>query len=130
MEGFPAPDAKTIMEAMEEDESERTSANLGEDKRQDREIALVSDQMKRLMNRMKMMLKELVGDVQLADDDEDKEEEDVKNLLWKLHEEREVVEVREDLPVVWGKAVSLRSEGGAPYPVVNLSKVHIRLGRG
>ena len=55
MEGFPAPDAKTIMEAMEDDERERTSANLGEDERQDREIALVSDQRKRLMVQMKML---------------------------------------------------------------------------
>ena len=85
MEGFPSPDAKTIMEAMEDDESERTSANLGEDKRQDREIALVSDQMKRLMVQRKMTSKELVGDIQLADDDEDNEEEDAKNLLWKEH---------------------------------------------
>ena len=35
VEGFPAPDAKTIMEAMEDGESERTSANLSEDERQD-----------------------------------------------------------------------------------------------
>ena len=41
MEGFPSPDAKTIMEAMEDDESEWTSADLSEDERQDREIALV-----------------------------------------------------------------------------------------
>ena len=40
MEGFPSPDAKTIMEAMQDDESERTSANLSEDERQDREICL------------------------------------------------------------------------------------------
>ena len=40
VEGFPSPDAKTIMEAMQDDESERTSANLSEDERQDREICL------------------------------------------------------------------------------------------
>ena len=62
VEGFPSPDAKTIMEAMEDDESERTSANLGEDERQDREIALVSDQRKRLMVQMKMMSKKLLDD--------------------------------------------------------------------
>ena len=39
VEGFPSPDAKTIMEAMEDDESEWTSADLSEDERQDREIA-------------------------------------------------------------------------------------------
>ena len=61
MAGFPAPDAKTIMEAMEDGESERTSANLGEDTRQDREIALVSDRRKRLMVQMKMM-KEFITD--------------------------------------------------------------------
>ena len=112
MEGFPAPDAKTTMEAMEDDESERTSANLGEDERQDREIALVSDQRKRLTVRMKMMLKklldvvcvpcgeqsvmnffneldsELVGDVQLAGDGVDKEEDDVSEESTQFDDER------------------------------------------
>ena len=108
MAGFPAPDAKTTMEAMEDGESDRTSANLGEDERQDREIALVSDQRKRLMVQMKMMSKklldvmcvpcgeqsvmnffneldsELVGDVQLACDGMDKEEYDESDddRLW------------------------------------------------
>ena len=85
MEGFPSPDAKTIMEAMEEDESEWTSADLSEDERQDREIASVFDQLERLMVRMKMTSRELVENIQLADDDVD-EEEKAKNLLWKLHE--------------------------------------------
>ena len=88
VEGFPSPDAKTTMEAMEEDESEWTSADLSEDERQDREIALVFDQLKRLMVRREMTSRELVEDIQLADDDVD-EEEEAKNLLWKLHEERE-----------------------------------------
>ena len=85
MEGFPSPDAKTIMEAMEDDESERTSADLSEDERQDREIALVFDQLERLMVRRKMTSRELVEDIQLADDDEDDEEEEAKNLLWEEH---------------------------------------------
>ena len=71
VEGFPAPDAKTTMEAMEDDESEWTSADLSEDERQDREIALVFDQLERLMVRRKMTSRELVEDIQLADDDED-----------------------------------------------------------
>ena len=108
MAGFPAPDAKTTMEAMEDGESDRTSANLGEDERQDREIAWVSEQRRRLMVRMKMMSKklldvvcvpsgeqsvmnffnewdsELVGDVQLACDGMDKEEYDESDddRLW------------------------------------------------
>ena len=84
MEGFPSPDAKTTMEAMEEDESEWTSADLSEDERQDREIALVFDQLERLMVRREMTSRELVEDIQLADDDVD-EEEEAKNLLWKEH---------------------------------------------
>ena len=85
VEGFPSPDAKTTMEAMEEDESEWTSADLSEDERQDREIALVFDQLEGLMVRREMTSRELVEDIQLADDDVD-EEEEAKNLLWKLHE--------------------------------------------
>ena len=92
VEGFPSPDAKTTMEAMEDEESEWTSADLSEDEQQDREIALVFDQLERLMVRKKMTSQltpaiddELVEDIQLADDDVD-EEEEAKNLLWKLHE--------------------------------------------
>ena len=62
VEGFPAPDAKTTMEAMEDDESEWTSADLSEDERQDQEIALVFDQLKRLMVRRKMTSREFPTD--------------------------------------------------------------------
>ena len=95
VEGFPSPDAKTTMEAMEEDESERTSADLSEDERQDREIALVFGPLEGLMVRREMTSRELVEDIQLADDDEDNEEEvlckmtsetEESSLLWKLHE--------------------------------------------
>ena len=78
VEGFPSPDAKTIMEVMVDDEIERISANLSEDERHDREIALVPNQLKKLMIQRKTKLKELVGDIQLADDDV---EEDPKKVL-------------------------------------------------
>ena len=71
MEGFPAPDAKTTMEAMEDGESDRTSANLGEDERQDREIAFGATQ---------PLLQKLVGDVQLAVEEEPKEALHVKDM--------------------------------------------------
>ena len=94
VEGFPSPDAKTTMEAMEEDESECTSADLSEDERQDREIALVFGPLERLMVRREMTSRELVEDIQLADDDEDNEEEvlckttsetEETSLLWEEH---------------------------------------------
>ena len=81
VEGFPSPDAKTIMEVMVDDEIERISANLSEDERHDREIALVPNQLKKLMIQRKTKLKELVGDIQLADDGDDDEEEDPKKVL-------------------------------------------------
>ena len=63
VEGFPSPDAKTNMEAMVNDESEKTSADLSEDKRQDREIAFGA---KQLVVKDKMTSQELVGEIQLA----------------------------------------------------------------
>ena len=76
MEGFPSPDAKTMMEAMEKGESEKILADLSEDERQDREIALDTTQSvvkgNTLINSDKV-LQELVGDVQLAVEEEPSE---------------------------------------------------------
>ena len=72
MEGFPAPDAKMIMEAMEDDESEKLLDVMcvpgGE-----QSVGNSHDELELEL--------ELVGDVQLADDDEDNEEEDDKNMF-------------------------------------------------
>ena len=70
VEGFPSPDAKTKMEAMVNDESEKTSADLSEDERQDREIAFGA---KQLVVKDKMTSQELVGEIQLAVEEEPKE---------------------------------------------------------
>ena len=84
MEGFPAPDAKTIMEAMEDDESEKLVDVMcvpgGE-----QSVVNLSEMRRRLTSIAEGSSRELVGDIQLADDDEDNEEEDAKNLLWKEH---------------------------------------------
>ena len=72
MEGFPAPDAKTIMEAMEDEESEKLVDVMcvpsGE-----RSVGNSHDELELEL--------ELVGDIQLAGDDEDNEEEDAKNVF-------------------------------------------------
>ena len=77
VEGFPSPDAKKKMEVMVNDESEKTSADLSEDKQQDQEIALVDHKRKQLMIKGKycnsVELQELVGDVQLAVEEEPSE---------------------------------------------------------
>ena len=71
VEGFPSPDAKTKMEAMVNDESEKTSTDLSEDKQQDREIAfgakqlVVKDKMRATRRRRKAS-QELVGEIQLT----------------------------------------------------------------
>ena len=87
VEGFPSPDAKTTMEAMVDDESERSvdvslgclqvylrtqrrlspMVHLSEDERQNRGIAVGA---KQLVVKEKTTSKELVGEIQLADDDE------------------------------------------------------------
>ena len=63
MEGFPSPDAKTMMEAMVTGESKKILADLSEDERQEREIAFGTNQS---VGKVDKMLQELVGDVQLA----------------------------------------------------------------
>ena len=84
MEGFPAPDAKTIMEAMEDDESEKLVDVMcvpgGE-----QSVVNLSEMRRSLTSIAEGSSRELVGDIQLADDDEDNEEEDAKILLWKEH---------------------------------------------
>ena len=77
MEGFPSPGAKTKMEAMVKEESEKTSADLSEDKRQDREIAFGA---KQLVVKGKMTSKELVGEIQLAVEEDPKEVLRVRNM--------------------------------------------------
>ena len=67
VEGFPSPDAKTMMEAMVKGESEKILADLSEDERQDREIAFGTTQS---VVKDDKMLQELVGDVQLAVEEE------------------------------------------------------------
>ena len=67
VEGFPSPDAKTMMEAMVKGESEKILADLSEDERQDREIAFGTTQS---VVKGDKMLQELVGDVQLAVEEE------------------------------------------------------------
>ena len=69
VEGFPSPGAKIKMEAMVKEESEKTLADLSEDERQDREIAFGA-----------AGLQELVGDVQLAVEEEPKEALHVKDM--------------------------------------------------
>ena len=77
VEGFPSPDAKTKMEAMVKDESEKTSADLSEDERQDREIAFGANQ---LVVKDKTTSQELVGEIQLAVEEEPKEALRVKDM--------------------------------------------------
>ena len=71
MEGFPSPGTKTKMEAMVSNDSEKRMADLSEDKRQDREIVFGVTQ---------PLLQELVGDVQLAVEEEPKEALHVKDM--------------------------------------------------
>ena len=71
VEGFPSPGAETKMKAMVKEESEKTLADLSEDERQDREIAFGATQ---------PLLQELVGDVQLAVEEEPKEALHVKDM--------------------------------------------------
>ena len=67
MEGFPSPDAKTMMEAKVNSESEKILTDLSEDERQEREIAFGTTQS---VVKGDKMLQELVGDVQLAVEEE------------------------------------------------------------
>ena len=71
VEGFPSPGAETKMEAMVKDDSEKRMADLSEDERQDREIAFGATQ---------PLLQKLVGDVQLAVEEEPKEALHVKDM--------------------------------------------------
>ena len=98
VEGFPSPDAKTKMEAMVDDESEKSVdvslgclqvylrtqrklspiVNLSEDERQDRKFALVDNQRKKLMIKDKMTshniaTQDMVGKFQLAVEEEPEE---------------------------------------------------------
>ena len=70
MEGFPAPDAKTMMEVMVDDESEKLV-----------DVMCVQGGEPSVVNPHSELELELVGDIQLADDDEDNEEEDPKKVL-------------------------------------------------
>ena len=103
MEGFPAPDAKMIMEAMEEDESEKLL-----------DVMCVPGGEQSVGNSRDELELELVGDVQLADDDEDNEEEDAKNLLWKEHVLRvKSIPVNEEsTPVERGGRMAIKVCGG------------------
>ena len=65
VEGFPSPDAKTMMEAMVKGESEKILADHSEDERQEREIAFGTTQS---VVKDSKRLQELVGDVQLAEE--------------------------------------------------------------
>ena len=82
VEGFPSPDAKTIMEAMEDDESEKLVDVIwvlgGE-----QPVVNLSERLAELLRvQRKTTSQELVGDIQLADDgDDDEEEEDPKKVL-------------------------------------------------
>ena len=81
VEGFPSPDAKTIMEAMEDDESEKLVDVIwvlgGE-----RPVVNLSERLAELLRvQRKTTSQELVGDIQLADDDECDEKEDPKKVL-------------------------------------------------
>ena len=81
VEGFPSPDAKTIMEAMEDDESEKLVDVIwvlgGE-----QPVVNLSERLAELLRvQRKTTSQELVGDIQLADDGDDDEEEDPKKVL-------------------------------------------------
>ena len=70
VEGFPSPGAETKMEAMVKGESEKILADLSEDERQEREIAFGTNQS---VGKVDKMSQELVGDVQLAVEEEPSE---------------------------------------------------------
>ena len=81
VEGFPSPDAKTIMEVMEDDESEKLVDVIwvlgGE-----QPVVNLSERLAELLRvQRKTTSQELVGDIQLADDGDDDEEEDPKKVL-------------------------------------------------
>ena len=78
VEGFPSPDAKTMMESMVKGESEKILADLSEDERQEREIAFGTNQS---VGKVDKMLQELVGDVQLAVEEEPMEAIHVKDMF-------------------------------------------------
>ena len=69
VEGFPSPGAETKMEAKAKEESEKTLADLGEDEREDHGVASGA-----------AGSQELVGDVQLAVEEEPKEALHVKDM--------------------------------------------------